>query len=238
MVETIETNDAGGRNQFAAAIALKTNLVSLIGTSFHQKMENNGRKDWMINDMFWRGLGTGWLAVALLLAIGSPAACQDTVNPDEEKKMRQEIVNVLQAQAGCCNRKDIEGFMQSYWKSDQLTFSGSGKTIRGWQATLDRYQEKYPPEKMGQLAFDHLEITPLSSSASLVLGQWHLSAAEGKSNGNFSLVFGSSTVVGKSSRIIHRLQRSISGNLNVTTRKLIRFDCRNPGLPPEVGSSQ
>ncbi len=128
----------------------------------------------MINDMFRRGLGTGWLAVALLLAIGIPAACQDTVNPDEEKKMRQEIVNVLQAQAGCWNRKDIEGFMQSYWKSDQLTFSGGGKTIRGWQATLDRYQEKYPPEKMGQLAFDHLEIIPLSSSTSLVLGQWHV----------------------------------------------------------------
>ena len=142
----------------------------------------------MINDVFRHGLETGWLAVALLLANGIPAACQVTVDTDEEKKIQQEIVKVLQTQAGCWNRKDIQGFMQSYWKSDRLTFSGGGKTIRGWQATLDRYQEKYPPQKMGQLAFDHLEITPLSNSASLVLGQWHLSADEGKSNGNFSLV--------------------------------------------------
>jgi uncharacterized protein (TIGR02246 family) len=106
-----------------------------------------------------------------------------------------EIEQILTTQAQCWNEGDIEGFMQTYWKSEDLTFSGGGKTTRGWQATLDNYKKSYPKDKMGTLTFDGLEVTMLSEEAALVLGFWHLTMppekegeADLKKDGNFSLV--------------------------------------------------
>lgn len=105
-----------------------------------------------------------------------------------------DIESLLTTQAKCWNAGDIEGFMQTYWKSEDLTFSGGGKTTRGWQATLDRYKKSYPKDKMGKLTFDGLEVTMLSDDAALVLGKWHLLMPQDgakedlKKDGNFSLV--------------------------------------------------
>ncbi len=104
----------------------------------------------------------------------------------------KDIPLLLKTQAECWNRADIEGFMETYWKSEKLTFSAGGKTTRGWQATLDRYKKSYPADKMGQLKFSGLEVTPLGSEAALVLGKWHLElpgkAGKVTKGGNFSLV--------------------------------------------------
>ncbi len=87
--------------------------------------------------------------------------------------------------------------METYWKSEKLTFSGGGKTTRGWQATLDQYKKSYPKGGMGALTFDGLEVTMLSDDddAALVLGKWHLilppkdgGDEDVKKDGNFSLV--------------------------------------------------
>ena len=105
-----------------------------------------------------------------------------------------EIETVLTTQSKCWNDGDIDGFMQTYWKSADLTFSAGGKTTRGWQQTLDRYKKSYPKDKMGTLTFDGLEVTMLSEESALVLGKWHLSIpqkdedADLKKGGNFSLV--------------------------------------------------
>lgn len=105
----------------------------------------------------------------------------------------EEIEKLLTVQAQCWNEGDIDGFMQTYWKSEDLTFSGGGNTTRGWQATLDRYKKSYPKDKMGQLTFDGLETTPLADEAAMVLGKWHLSIPQKEGNaikkdGNFTLV--------------------------------------------------
>lgn len=99
------------------------------------------------------------------------------------------IAAMLAEQAAAWNKADIEKFMDYYWRSDELTFSSSGKTTRGWQPTKENYQRRYPtPEKMGQLDFDQLETTLLGDSAAMVLGRWHLTRTEGNVEGNFSLV--------------------------------------------------
>ncbi len=99
------------------------------------------------------------------------------------------IKSILNVQAEAWNQGNLEKFMETYWKSDKLTFSGGGTTTRGWQATLDRYKKTYTPEKMGKLHFTELEVTILETKTAMVLGNWHLRQADGsKSNGNFSLV--------------------------------------------------
>ncbi len=100
------------------------------------------------------------------------------------------IRGVLGAQADAWNRGDIDAFMDHYEKTDKLTFSSGGQTYRGWQATIDRYRNRYPDRStMGRLAFSNLEITPLAKNVALVLGNWQLTRDMGDIGGNFSLVF-------------------------------------------------
>src|SRR4029078_8218545 len=54
------------------------------------------------------------------------------------------IRKVLQSQLDAWNRGDVDGFMEYYWKSDNLTFSSGGKTTRGWKAALERHKKRYP----------------------------------------------------------------------------------------------
>jgi metallo-beta-lactamase class B len=109
--------------------------------------------------------------------------------PEEGGTIRAAVEAVFRIQEGAWNRGDIDAFMEHYWKNDDLTFSPGGKTTRGWQATRDRYRERYPTrEKMGHLTLSDFEITPLGDSAALALGEWKLDRASEPIAGNFTLV--------------------------------------------------
>lgn len=96
------------------------------------------------------------------------------------------IKEVLTFQKNAWNQGDIDTFMESYWKSEDLTFSSGGKTTRSWQGTIERYKERYPTrEAMGTLDFSDLEVQLLGADAALVLGRWELKDLAG---GNFTLV--------------------------------------------------
>ncbi len=100
-----------------------------------------------------------------------------------------QIKQLMTAQVAAWNRGDLEGFMDTYWKSEKLTFSAGGNTTRGWQATWDRYRRRYPDKKtMGQLTFSDLEFTQLGPAAALVLGKWKLKREQDTPHGNFSVV--------------------------------------------------
>lgn len=101
----------------------------------------------------------------------------------------QAIESVLAAQVKAWNEHRIEKFMDTYWKSEELSFSSGGETTLGWQATLERYQSRYPDgQAMGKLRFDHLKVQLLSESSAYVLGEWYLKRDEDEMNGNFTLV--------------------------------------------------
>jgi ketosteroid isomerase-like protein len=113
----------------------------------------------------------------------------DPMPPVKDQDVADSIEAVLRLQAEAWNAGQIDRFMEHYWKSEELTFSASGQTTRGWQNTLDRYRQRYPTvEKMGRLTFDHLEIQLLGDTAALVLGQWHLARETDSLDGNFSLI--------------------------------------------------
>jgi len=131
----------------------------------------------------------------MMLAL-SPAKAEtlDTVDAEVSRDVAiasNELTEILKQQVAAWNAADIAEFMNSYWKSEKLTFSSGGTTRRGWQATLESYEKKYPtPEKMGQLRFSGLEIDLLGGDVALVLGKWQLKRKEDPDiGGNFSLVF-------------------------------------------------
>jgi beta-aspartyl-peptidase (threonine type) len=121
------------------------------------------------------------LGVLLLGTALSPAL------PDPEADVR----DLLERQQQAWNRRDLEGFMAGYWKSDDLTFFSSGNVTRGWQATLDRYRQHYqsPGTEMGRLEFRHLRIEKLGAEAAFARGEYHLAMASGKTpHGIFTLI--------------------------------------------------
>jgi len=122
--------------------------------------------------------------IALLIMAGGLLV--ETVRADD---LTAQIGALLTRQAEAWNRGDIDGFMEYYWNSEELTFSSGGQTTRGWRSTKENYQRRYPTrEKMGQLTFSQIEITPLGDSATLVLGRWQLKRDQMPVAGTFSLV--------------------------------------------------
>lgn len=110
--------------------------------------------------------------------------------PDSRDADRQAITQVLDDQQSAWNRGDKEAFLQGYWHSSELTFSGSNGIARGWEGVLARYKTRYPDRAaMGKLDFSHLEFRFLGPDAALVLGHWYLTRKQGDIDGVFTLVW-------------------------------------------------
>ena len=106
-----------------------------------------------------------------------------------QKGAEADIRRLLATQTESWNRGDIEGFMQTYWKSDSLMFIGKSGVVRGWQQTLDNYKKGYPDTAaMGKLAFDIIQVKPLSNEYALVVGKWMLKRSIGDVSGHYTLL--------------------------------------------------
>lgn len=109
-----------------------------------------------------------------------------TAEAQDAEPQAKAIKSVLREQQASWNAGDIDGFMDGYWKSEELTFSSGGETTRSWQSTIDRYKKKYDTrEAMGKLDFSQLEVNSLGPDSAYVLGRWDL---KGIAGGNFTLV--------------------------------------------------
>lgn len=99
------------------------------------------------------------------------------------------IKQLLTIQTESWNSGDIEGFMQTYWKSDSLTFIGKSGVHFGWQETLTNYKKAYPDTTaMGKLSFDIITIKRLSSEYYYVVGKWMLKRSIGDLSGHYDLL--------------------------------------------------
>jgi len=129
-------------------------------------------------------------ALFMALVVGALRAPKLSAAPNEHESDRVAITKILEAQQNNWNQGNVEAFVEGYWRSPDLTFSGSGGIARGWDGVLARYKKNYPDRAaMGQLDFSGLEFHFLSNDAALVLGHWHLARARGDIGGVFSLVW-------------------------------------------------
>lgn len=131
---------------------------------------------------------------ALIAFVATASATKAQESPQRKTNtnpaLTARITKILTTQAAAWNRGDIDAFMDSYWKSDRLTFSSGGKITRGWKTTKANYKRRYPTrDKMGRVTFAGLEVTRLGDSAALVLGRWRLQRKPDPIGGNFSLLF-------------------------------------------------
>lgn len=125
-------------------------------------------------------------SICYLLFLVSLISCSQATNKADDKAA---ILEVLAAQQEAWNNYDIELFMETYWKSDELTFYGSSGIVKGWQNTLERYQKSYPTQDhFGTLKLVSNEISQINSDAYMLMGEYHLTRPVGNTNGIFMLV--------------------------------------------------
>jgi beta-aspartyl-peptidase (threonine type) len=101
---------------------------------------------------------------------------------------------MLRMSAESWNRGDLEGFLDDYLPSDELTFSGGTGVTRGWEDVRLRYLQGYwsPGAERDSLRFEDLEVKGLGEDHALVLGRYVLFRPEAGDSitgtGFFSLV--------------------------------------------------
>ena len=136
---------------------------------------------------------SGTIAIpAVLLALFASVGQALKLNAASEERQsdRVAITKILDAQQSNWNQGNVDAFLEGYWHSPDLTFSGSAGIARGWDGVLARYKKNYPDRAtMGQLDFSGLEFRFLGKDTALVLGHWHLARAQGDVGGVFSLVW-------------------------------------------------
>jgi len=127
-----------------------------------------------------RRLAGAWLWALLVSWAGmtSPVTAAGAGRDADERAIRQ----VLDRQTEAWNRGDLEGYMQGYWKSPDLTFYSGGTITGGWEATLTRYRKRYQSEgkEMGRLDFPGETIELLGPDAAVARGRWRLALSGGK----------------------------------------------------------
>jgi uncharacterized protein (TIGR02246 family) len=126
----------------------------------------------------------------LLLSIVFFLATVTFAQTTRDEKAKNEIRRVMDAQAAAWNEGSVEGFMQGYWKSENLIFVSGDNVRRGWQGVTDNYKKSYDTRaKMGVLTFSDLEINVLSKDSAVVLGRWKVAHEPQDSQGRFTLIF-------------------------------------------------
>ena len=112
------------------------------------------------------------ISIMLMVLIGgsivsNPLKAQGNVD--------QQLRNILNEQAKAWNNGDINTFMETYWRSDDLQFLGSSGLTSGWDNTLLRYQRRYPDKQaMGHLTFDVVSVNKRSGKVYSLVGKFHL----------------------------------------------------------------
>jgi hypothetical protein len=105
---------------------------------------------------------------------------------DSEK---EKITGLLNKQVAAWNAGNLEKFMETYLKSDELVFVGSRGPTYGWRATLDNYKKSYPDKAtMGNLSFKILKISKIDKKTFFVIGRFEVSREMGNIAGHFTLV--------------------------------------------------
>lgn len=109
--------------------------------------------------------------------------------PSAQSTDERQIRELLARQEAAWNGGDIDAFMKDYWQSEDLAFSSGGETTKGWEATRQRYHDRYPTaERMGKTTFSDIQVQLLDAGSALVQGRWQLERSDEVMKGNFTLV--------------------------------------------------
>lgn len=106
-----------------------------------------------------------------------------------KEKEVEKVTDLLNKQVSAWNKGNLEKFMETYWKSEDLVFVGSKGITYGWQQTLRNYKSSYPNKRaMGNLRFNIMDIRKIDKKSIFVIGRFFLTRNAGNVDGHFTLV--------------------------------------------------
>jgi len=111
--------------------------------------------------------------------------------PGDDEKPSAAIKTLLDTQVACWNKKDLDGFLVTYWHNPGVVFLSGGTRSDGFDALKTRYHNRYKAEgrEMGHLDFDGIEVQSLGADFAFARGRWKLTMGDGKvSGGLFTLI--------------------------------------------------
>ena len=137
--------------------------------------------------------------VVCLAFLATPIAADpktdlDTINQqkvagaaDPEKEIYDEVNRAVDA----WNHHNLDGYLDSFWRSDSLVVVVEGETVRGWDLLSKALHLGYPnPSEMGSLTLDRVQVQMLSSDIGMAV-TWDTVSFPKKKE------FGTSTIVMK-----------------------------------------
>ena len=106
----------------------------------------------------------------------------------ERKKIEVAIQDVFEAGCAAWNRGDLDGYLASYWDSDQTLWVSSGSRTRGSKAIEAAYKARFStPGQMGKLSLAELEIEVLTTADAIAFGHWMLVREDKMAEGFFTV---------------------------------------------------
>jgi uncharacterized protein (TIGR02246 family) len=148
-------------------------------------------------------MGSGSKAISILsivvclLVLARPIAADSKSNLDTIDQQKavgardpeKEVYDQLMQSLDAWNRQDIDGFLTTFWHSDDLVVVIDGENIRGWDLLSKAYHTGYPnPNEMCKLTIDRAQVQMLAPDLGFVLA-WYTAAFPKKKE------FGTSTII-------------------------------------------
>jgi len=83
------------------------------------------------------------------------------------------IYGVMNQMLALWNARDIEHYMECFWKSDNLLIVSDGEQVIGWNNLLATYQRSYPDRReMAVCSIERVKIQSLGPDLALALSWW------------------------------------------------------------------
>jgi len=129
-------------------------------------------------------------ALTLSLVLFSCADNSKAFQDFDQNAERKAITEVMNLQEKAWSDGDVDAFMEGYWNSEKLRFTGSRGTTYGWKETKANYKKAYPtPEIMGKLSFEINEVDFIDANNAILLGKYSLERADDNPSGMFTLTW-------------------------------------------------
>jgi uncharacterized protein (TIGR02246 family) len=93
--------------------------------------------------------------------------------PESDPSDYQKIYSLLVTQADRWNAHDLEGYLDTYWKSPELLLVVEGEQLKGWANILATYRRGYSNlDAMGSITPDRIQIQMVTPDVSIALDWW------------------------------------------------------------------
>lgn len=100
----------------------------------------------------------------------------------------KEIQSILTSQKAAWNEKNIEGFMEDYWKSENFTFQSGNNRLHGWETLLNRYKQSYSGKNWAELDFSDIQVKIIGKDYAFALGRYKLTSQDSSKEGLFTII--------------------------------------------------